>query len=117
MAFVKSSSDWWLGVANAMAGGMMTAASACLIMEGLELGSSERSPSVSSTRPSASAYSRTTRRFAAALEYAHAHGALRALEHLELGVNKIGDEGGKAVGEALKTNTTLTNLELSLIHI
>ena len=43
-AFVKSTSDWWLGLANAVAGGMMTAASVALVQEGLELGVDERSP-------------------------------------------------------------------------
>ena len=28
--------------------------------------------------------------------------------------NKIGDEGAKAIGEALKTNTTLTEIDLSI---
>ena len=38
MIFCKDRmSEWWLGLANAMAGGMMTAASAALIEEGLEV--------------------------------------------------------------------------------
>jgi len=43
-AFIRSTSEWWLGVANAVAGGMMTAASLALVQEGLELGVDERSP-------------------------------------------------------------------------
>ena len=43
MIFVKAESEWWLGFANAVAAGMMTAASACLIEEGLQLGVDERS--------------------------------------------------------------------------
>jgi len=35
---------YWLGLANAMAGGMMTSASAALIIEGVELGVGERAP-------------------------------------------------------------------------
>ena len=30
--------------------------------------------------------------------------------------NEIGDEGGRAIGEALKTNTSLTQLYLDLIQ-
>ena len=44
MAFVKSADRYFLGISNALAGGMMTAASACLIMEGLELGGVEGAP-------------------------------------------------------------------------
>ena len=35
MAFVKDVGEWWVGLANAVAAGMMTAASAALIEEGL----------------------------------------------------------------------------------
>ena len=41
------------------------------------------------------------RRFAAALEHATAHGALKALEKLYLGWNQIGDEGVRHLGDAL----------------
>jgi len=41
------------------------------------------------------------RRFAAALEHAHAQGALKALEKLELDHNKIGDEGLRHLADAL----------------
>lgn len=44
MAVVKTANQFYLGLSNAMAGGMMTAASAALIMEGIELGVDERSP-------------------------------------------------------------------------
>ena len=44
MIFCKDRmSEWWLGLANAMAGGMMTAASAALIEEGLEVSVGPRS--------------------------------------------------------------------------
>ena len=35
--------------------------------------------------------------------------------HLES--NKIGDEGGKAIGEALKVNTSLTEIDLCVIKL
>ena len=41
------------------------------------------------------------RRLAAALEHATAHGALKALETLELGYNEIRDEGVRHLGDAL----------------
>ena len=41
------------------------------------------------------------RRFAAALEHATAHGALKALEGLSFAMNKIGDEGMRHLGDAL----------------
>ena len=41
------------------------------------------------------------RRLAAALEHAHAQGALKALERLDLEENKIGDEGLRHLGDAL----------------
>jgi hypothetical protein len=41
------------------------------------------------------------RRLAAALEHAHAHGALKALKKLFLSSNKIGDEGMRHLGDAL----------------
>ena len=42
MLVIKSSSEWWMGLANAVAAGMMTAASVALIEEGLQLGVDER---------------------------------------------------------------------------
>ena len=33
-----------------------------------------------------------------------------SLTKIDLGGNKIGDEGGKAIGEALKVNTSLTKI-------
>ena len=41
------------------------------------------------------------RRLAAALRHAHTHGALKALETLELIDNEIGDEGMRHLGDAL----------------
>ena len=34
-----------------------------------------------------------------------------SLTKIDLHSNKIGDEGGKAIGEALKVNTSLTEIE------
>ena len=42
MLVIKSSSEWWMGLANAVAAGMMTAASVALVEEGLQLGVDER---------------------------------------------------------------------------
>ena len=36
-----------------------------------------------------------------------------SLTQISLEGNKIGDEGGKAIGEALKVNTSLTEIHLS----
>jgi Ran GTPase-activating protein 1 len=36
----------------------------------------------------------------------------RVMTELELGVNEIGDEGAKAIAEALKVNAVLTTLSL-----
>ena len=35
-----------------------------------------------------------------------------SLTEINLGGNKIGVEGGKAIGEALKVNTSLTKIDL-----
>ena len=35
-----------------------------------------------------------------------------SLTEINLGGNNIGDEGGKAIGEALKVNTSLTEINL-----
>ena len=36
--------------------------------------------------------------------------------YCSLDINKIGDEGGKAIGDALKTNTTLQKLKYVHLH-
>lgn len=42
MLIARDLSEWWVGLADALAGGMMTAASACLVSEALELPSEAR---------------------------------------------------------------------------
>ena len=38
-----------------------------------------------------------------------------SLTKINLQHNKIGDEGGKAIGEALKVNTSLTEIDFNII--
>ena len=38
-----------------------------------------------------------------------------SLTEIDLRDNNIGDEGGKAIGEALKVNTSLTDIDLLVI--
>ena len=40
-----------------------------------------------------------------------------SLTEIYLDGNKIGDEGGKAIGEALKVNTSLTEIDLVVIKL